>query len=61
MPSADGIAGHHGYHGFWQTSDLHLEIKHVQVLDTLSILVPAVIAAHALIPSRAKGFFTPRP
>src|SRR5262249_40130963 len=53
MPAADRVAGDHRDDGLGETTDLHLEVEHVEAADPVVVAV-AVVATDALVAARAE-------
>jgi len=56
VAATDGIASHHGHHGFRAGADVALEVEHVEVVSALVIAIATVVATDLLVAARAEGF-----
>ncbi|CSA74947.1 Uncharacterised protein [Vibrio cholerae] len=58
MTAAHRPTSHSRNHWLWTSTDLALEIEHVQVVSTGIIAVTAVVTTNFLIATGAEGIFT---
>ena len=57
VSTPNGIAGHHGHHGFGKTANLFLDIQNIEPRHPITPDI-ATLSPHLLVSTRAEGLFS---